>query len=665
MKVSTSSPPISPAGRRGAVPFVVPAPFLLALFLAASAGMRAAEPPTFISPLAAGAPLTSNFGEYRINHFHSGIDLGTGGETGLPVFAVADGRVAVIKASPAGYGKVVYLEHEGGAVSVYAHLSEFSEALDPVARQCQRTAGRYTFEKAWKGDGPRVKAGDIIGYSGSTGTSVPHLHFEIRRGGLPLNPQTNGFPYPDHVPPRITRIAVIPLSAAAHVEGLPDNRVFDVPPAGGTLRLAAGGRFGLAVECTDAVDGGSFRLEPYGLRMAVDGKNVYGVRFERFDYAERAVSELDYLYEMKEEKIGAFHRLFYHAEPSLFHDGEPAGDTTLWEPGPHRVEITAFDAAGNASRVDVTVEAVPPLPLLPVYHARGVETAFTPNRTQLELKGSRLSLRLAPVPAGDTVVAAAARFPGSGEPPAACTVLPFKDGPSLRCDVPPGFQGQALIFWQSAAGKAWAASVPVQSAAAGATLTSPDGAATVTLGPDAVFRPFPTAAWKDSPRSGRGLVPVSDLYVFEQPWEPLRRKAKVAIRPSAEGKGKPETGVYLFDRGTLWFMDAGTSALVTHLGAFLLMRDILPPVVGNCRTPVARGRRILFVACSDAGSGLTDDSLRMSVDGNPVIGELNPATGGVYYYPVRPLKKGFHTVTLSVRDRAGHRTSRAFKVRIP
>ncbi|MBP7866526.1 MAG: M23 family metallopeptidase [Acidobacteria bacterium] len=665
MTVSTSSPLFFPAGRRGRRRFASAAPFLLAVFLLAAPPRLPAAETAFTSPLAAGAPLTSNFGEYRINHFHSGIDLGTGGETGLPVFAAADGRVAVIKASPAGYGKVAYLEHEGGSVTVYAHLSEFSETLDPVARQCQRAAGRYTFEKAWKGDGPRVKAGDVVGYSGSTGTSVPHLHFEIRRGGLPLNPLTNGFPYPDHVPPRITRIAVIPLSAAAHVEGLPDLRVFNAPAAGDVLRLAAGGRFGLAVECTDAVDGGTFRLEPYGLRMAVDGKAVYGVRFERFDYAERAVSELNYLYEMKEEKVGAFHRLFYHAEPSLFHDGESPGEVEPWGPGLHRVEITALDAAGNASRVDLVVEVVPPLPLLPVYHARGVETAFTPTRTQVELKGSRLSLRLAPVPAGDTVVSAAARFPGSGEPPAACTVLPLKDGPALRCDVPAGFQGQALIFWQSASGKAWAASVPVQSAAAGATLTSPDGAATVTLGPEAVFRPFPTAAWKDAPRSGRGLVPVSDLYVFEQPWEPLRRKVKVSIRPTAEGKGKPDTGIYLFDRGTLWFLDVGTSALVTHLGAFLLMRDTLPPVVGNCRTPVARGRRILFVSCSDAGSGLTDDGLRMSVDGHPVIGELNPATGGVYYYPVRPLKKGLHSVSLSVADRAGHRTTRTFKVRIP
>ena len=125
-----------------------------------------AESSGFILP--AQGPVTSYFG-YRYHpilhfvRFHAGIDIGAG--WGSPVVAAADGQVAAAGWS-GGYGREVQIAHGGGIMSLYGHMSEI------VAQP-----GSY------------VRAGQVIGYVGSSGLSTgPHLHFEVRQGGQPVNP---------------------------------------------------------------------------------------------------------------------------------------------------------------------------------------------------------------------------------------------------------------------------------------------------------------------------------------------------------------------------------------------------------------------------------------------------------------------------------------------
>lgn len=109
-------------------------------------------------------------------HFHSGIDLAV--PTGTPVRATLAG-VAHVLVSAGGYGLHVVLDHGAGLSSLYAHLSA-----------------------AWVADGATVAAGEVIGAAGSSGNSTgPHLHFEIRRDGLPEDPSldlTEGGDAPRH-----------------------------------------------------------------------------------------------------------------------------------------------------------------------------------------------------------------------------------------------------------------------------------------------------------------------------------------------------------------------------------------------------------------------------------------------------------------------------------
>ena len=118
---------------------------------------------------AAGNYISSGFG-YRTDPFtgsaafHAGLDFK--GPIGAPIYAAADGRIAFVGKRP-GYGNCVEVDHGNGLLTRYAHMSAFRAQV-----------------------GQAVRAGQLIGAVGSTGRSTgPHLHFEVRLRGQPVNPR--------------------------------------------------------------------------------------------------------------------------------------------------------------------------------------------------------------------------------------------------------------------------------------------------------------------------------------------------------------------------------------------------------------------------------------------------------------------------------------------
>jgi len=113
-------------------------------------------------------PVTSSFG-WRIHpilgyrKFHTGIDIGAG--YGAPIHA-ADSGTVIYATWMSGYGNVIIIDHGRGISTLYAHQSSLAV-----------------------GNGARVSRGQTIGYVGSTGFSTgPHLHFEVRLNGNPVDP---------------------------------------------------------------------------------------------------------------------------------------------------------------------------------------------------------------------------------------------------------------------------------------------------------------------------------------------------------------------------------------------------------------------------------------------------------------------------------------------
>ena len=123
--------------------------------------------------------ISSPFG-YRVHpvlhtvRMHTGIDYAA--PTGTPIKAAADGEV-IFKGWKGGYGNTVMIRHANGVETLYGHMSAFSPA-----------------------DG-RVRAGEVIGFVGTTGRSTgPHLHYEARVNGQPGNPTTVALPTPKLTP---------------------------------------------------------------------------------------------------------------------------------------------------------------------------------------------------------------------------------------------------------------------------------------------------------------------------------------------------------------------------------------------------------------------------------------------------------------------------------
>lgn len=136
---------------------------------------------TCSSPLDIPLELAGSFAEIRSNHFHSGMDLRTEQREGLPVYCAADGYVSRIKISPFGYGKAIYVTHQEGYVTVYAHLQKFNQEIDSLLRLQHKLKESYEVDWYLKEGQIPLKRGQHIAWSGNSGGSGgPHLHFEVR-----------------------------------------------------------------------------------------------------------------------------------------------------------------------------------------------------------------------------------------------------------------------------------------------------------------------------------------------------------------------------------------------------------------------------------------------------------------------------------------------------
>jgi len=317
--------------------------------------------PSYDWPLKANPVLTSSFGEPRSTHVHAGIDLSTGGRTGIACRAVADGSVVRMRMSPFGYGKALYVQIDSGPLVVYAHLSRFAEPMAQRAWQEQVRRGQYTFDIYLPPGSLRVRQGEIVAWSGDTGVGWPHLHFEVRDGDVARNPQTAGFALPDPVPPSIQAVEIVPLDPKAHVEGELDPWVSTAPSETHPVRV--GGRVAFALRAIDRAGPGSYRQVPYRYEIRIDGRPLFRAEHERFDYAVNHHIVLDYDQEQLQQHEARFFWLHLRQGNELpgreaFTSGrglvvagiaEAKGleDPSLLAPGKHEVEIEVADVAGH------------------------------------------------------------------------------------------------------------------------------------------------------------------------------------------------------------------------------------------------------------------------------------------------------------------------------
>jgi hypothetical protein len=247
----------------------------------------------FRSPLNIPLSISGSFGELRSNHFHSGLDIKTQGQTGLPVYAVADGFVARIKVEVFGYGKALYISHPNGYTSVYAHLNSYAPAIEAYVKKNQYDNQSYAIELFPDADFLPVKKGDVIAYSGNTGGSGgPHLHFEIRATGSekPINPMFFGLDIADTKPPVVDGVYLYPATKDSRVGGSNQKRqlVFQTQRQGfvRTEPISASGAVYVGFSAYDRFDLSYNKNGTYQVHSYVNGLKNFGYRLETFSFGE-------------------------------------------------------------------------------------------------------------------------------------------------------------------------------------------------------------------------------------------------------------------------------------------------------------------------------------------------------------------------------------------
>ena len=668
---------------------------LLAAFLTLPATLSADD--RYAWPLDLAPALTSTYAEYRSGRFHAGLDIKTWGKEGVPCIAVSDGYVWRVRTSPWGYGRALYIRLADGRTSVYAHLSGFSPAIEKIVAEEQDRREAYSVNLYLQADRLPVSRGEVIAYSGSTGSGYPHLHFEIRNGHYgetPVNPLINGFGVGDTIPPTPVSLAFIPLDVSARIGSGADVRTVPVTwdenaERYTTPRVSVWGRIGLAIKIFDRADASALtnRLAPYRIRLIAGGHELFRTTYDAFSYAQIRRVDLDRNFHLTRTGRKGYHNLYlqpgndlriYGDDPSgtalkvgtgiLWFGTAPTSDVNLDE-GPHDLTIVAEDANGNSSIVHVPVvvergqrahripnrvtsaEQTPSLALEPVHFARHVVLKVEASQPMAEPPrvGIRESDVQPPVVISDTHTA---HIP-----------IDLAWGASLTVDVTARLSGGA-----EASGSYSLRMTSVDGS--GGEVVSEDGIARAIVPSSSQYDGFSAQVTPDlSVVDDRpGVEPIGLPYRFEPSSVPFKEMAQVHFRLPEGTESPEELGVYEWtdkgwsfvwndqdrDRGTVW-------AGVWYFSTYALIRDSDAPIVENLQP--AQGETVglmpeISVTLRDSLSGiLMEELISMTLDGKALIFEFDPEGDLAKGILRAPLDRGPHEVTVRVQDVCGNEAS--------
>jgi hypothetical protein len=604
--------------------------------------------------------LNGGFCEYRSNHFHAGLDLGTGGRVGLPVLAPAAGWIERVRASGAGYGRSIYLHADDGRLLVFAHLDAYADPLAGFVAAAQESSGQYE-QDLWPEAGRfRVAAGQRIAWTGESGSGGPHLHFEVRRGDVAYHPLRSGVAIPDTSAPTLASVTFEPLDDTTYVDRSAAPVTIRLGASAPTVRVL--GRVRAVVAAKDGVWRGVDRMVPWSVSLAFDKVQVE-CRFDSVSWATD-MAESDHIYDSG-RVVGERGMVMWAPggfRPRVMRTNVPHGDdagTLVVRPGdpPRTLRISARDLGGHVTEREVVLEPPPAGERGPDTTAVGGKAL--PDSTRwfdlALLPHSHMRVTFRGAPAGSRGVTINGRRATLRD--GAWSVVKFL-GPGPI---------QYLVSGVDAAGRPWSRS----SAAAYTTdpmrrTRGPEGTTDIEwqLPRDGQFEPGPlpyrsSVTALDAPRE---LVARSGVFEVLPASLRLRR----AMRVEWGRDQPPNVGLYMEDGdGWGWVTSPLDSALrrrvgeTRHLGRFALFADTLAPRVtlrpAPKRPPWAPySRWALEARVVEAGSGVDRRASWFEVDGRRMPAEWDDEAGVLRWRPARRPVAGTHRYTVVVSDRAGN-----------
>lgn len=324
----------------------------------------------FSSPLPVELTASGIFGEIRSNHFHSGVDYRVGGKEGMAVYAVADGVVARIKVSEVGFGRAIYIDHNNGLTSVYAHLQRYSNNISQqvIAEQYNRKSYSMDWFPANEKKFIRIKKGDIIGYAGNSGTSYgAHLHFEIRTTKTEriLNPLNYGFDIQDDYDPVINLIKIYPQNSGSIV-GTKNSavKINVIKSSTGMYKLSGidtlrmFGSFALGLQAQDYTYSAGDNCGWYGMEFSFDGEPFF--RFVNDSFAFYESRNINACLDYAEQYNNGLKLMQSKKLPNNQFDGFKAlknkGIIAVTDNGIHKIVCRVWDVAGHESMLSIPVK---------------------------------------------------------------------------------------------------------------------------------------------------------------------------------------------------------------------------------------------------------------------------------------------------------------------
>ena len=642
-------------------------------------------------PTDASQLLTATFSEYRPGHFHAGIDIKTWGREGYRVFAVDTGSVVRIQLSPYGYGRAVYLRTQTGQTVVYGHLSRFNDEIESIVRSKQVELGKYRVRLYFNPGVLPYNRGDLLGYTGSTGIGLPHLHFEIRDSlNRPINPLQFGFPVADSIAPEILAIAISPLCAGSHVNGDFKPQIFHVTETESSLYAideppVVHGMLGVSLAVQDMAGGATNKLGLYQVELWIDGEPVYRFRNDRFSYDEsglvelihntglRSRSDLDFvnLFQERGNTLSAFDPAW--TERGVMHTEDPggAGSIQLAE-GTHTLWIVASDYFGNQSEVfgDFTVRSLSSQPILNSVHWMADRDPELRHSHRLCCRFLRDYLYF------------------SVEDP-----LQDLNHPSLV--VQTGFNHKQIVPMQEIRTGQYAGYFPlnlIRKDVLQISLTDSPLRNQILdrlTVPVSRIAPFESATVISDDQ--RFAVQFNAQSVYETLWcsiqssdpmtchvlpddVPLKKAVRLSFHlPDASHKN--QMALYQVDddggfdfAGNHWDSDCLTTR-VNRLGKFAVLRDSVPPEILSVRPgdgAVLRTRRPkIRIAFLDSLSGIGDeDGYVILLDVERLIMEYDPEEDTAFHQLDDPIQPGEHRLDITFTDRCGNTVQRSSKFTI-
>lgn len=572
----------------------------------------------YVWPTNAGRFLSSTFGETRSAHLHTGIDVKTWGREGYEVYSTRSGTVHRIQMGPGGYGNVIYVRHDDGSYSVYAHLRNFVPWLQNVADELRWPSYRHSIDADLSERNLRVEAGQLIAYTGSTGVGPAHLHFELRSPeNIPVNPLYANFSIKDTRAPVIQSILVEAFDQTPE-QLSSSGSLFDRPVTSSVLTptTSTGRLFGTA-----SVGGSTVAISVNVSDMADQVTNLYAVhrlelwqgdslRFASvadaipFELASHMFMDRHYPLLRGTDRKG-YQRL--HLLPGnrlpMYSVDEGQGWLEL-EAGVHRFTVRASDFAGNVTTGSFAVQ---------VSGTGGVSKA----KEALDL----------PVGAGRITSQLTSRI--TSLPDWASTIDTL-----LQPGLPHWIASPDQRLWMMIPSDALFGVKRIRLSWSGDA-----SGATIMAFPEPM--PFASAV-----KIGFLAPEGADLRNSGFRWLPTPHQSEQGVEgsPISTRKG-----------------DRVMTFTTQELGSFQIYSDTTAPSVEwPRRASMPTGRATYSIKVQETGSGLDLSSARFLIDGVRGIAEYDPDTKTfTFYHPTRAFSSA-KRIEFTVRDGLGNRTQRAF-----